>query len=147
MTLLTGVARANICMLQLLNTSMIMVLADRCKLPQTANGSKVYMQLMNSTLLPLPSRPEDRGGLKSLWQSFYLIYIHLCIQCMRPNSQLLHYLGRKLLIIIFNHEFMLLAERRVLHFVLCCDAFNETRELMGILGDQSTAAWNSRPLL
>lgn len=59
---------------------------------------------------------------------------------MRPNSQLLHYLGRKLLIIIFNHEFMLLADRRVLHFVLCYDAFNETRELMGILWDQSTAA-------
>lgn len=58
---------------------------------------------------------------------------------MRPKSQLLHYLGRKSLI-IFNHEFMLLAERRVLHFVLCCDAFNETRELMGILWDQSTAA-------
>lgn len=59
---------------------------------------------------------------------------------MHQNSQSLHYLGRKLLIFIFHHEFMLLADRRVLHFVLCCDAFNEAREMMGSLGDQSAAA-------
>lgn len=43
MILLTGVARANICMLQLLNkqTSKMMFLADCCKLPQRANSSKL----------------------------------------------------------------------------------------------------------
>lgn len=41
MTLLTGVAPANICMLQLLNISKMMSLADCCKLPQRANSSKV----------------------------------------------------------------------------------------------------------
>lgn len=41
MILFTLVARANIGMLQLLNISKMMFLADCCKLPQKANSSKL----------------------------------------------------------------------------------------------------------
>lgn len=77
MILLTGVARADICMLQLLNISKMMSLADCCKLPQRANS-----KLDATDELDLFTFAIEAGGHRWVEITVIVTLFIICILCI-----------------------------------------------------------------